>query len=594
MTFFRRLRSLFIRNQLDSEMAEEMRAHVDLQTQRNLAAGMNPDEARYAAQRQFGNVGVIQQQAREGRGWVWLEQLGQDLRYAVRMLAKTPGVTITAVLTLALGIGVNAALFAVYDILALRPLPSRDPDQLVDIRGHNDQKGRGADARFSYPDYLDYCDGTEAFSDLVAVTDIVVRLPDEIAADADSTANSGHDMVTFQAVSGNYFSVLGMEPALGRDFLPEEAGLHAGRPVVVVSYEFWQTTLRGDPKVLGRILMAQDARGLARTAYTIVGVAAPEFVGQSPISPAGWIPWPQVPYPLGDRSKHVVSMTGRMRAGISPTQAKADLDVIAQHLAEAYPAERRANSVLLLPAMRILNVGLNWRFAAAMSPVLLGFALVLVVACLNVANLLLARGVTRQHEIGVRLVLGAGRGRLVRQLFAENILLCVLGAGAALLLAIWTLQALKPALVSALASEPKAQHFVSMIEIGLDGRIIGFGAVLAAVAALTAGLAPALHSVRRDGVFALKHEGSVFGRKMTPSRLRNLLLIVQVAVCLSLLTVSGMMTGKLLRMRASDTGFVTDGVYLVTPSAASGAANALASDPLGAVETLGALPGVAS
>jgi predicted permease len=283
-----------------------------------------------------------------------------------------------------------------------------------------------------------------------------------------------------------------------------------------------------------------------------------------------------------------------MRTGVSTIQAKADLDVIVQRLATAYPAERRAIAVELLPGMRILNIGMDRYLAAALSPVLLGFALVLVVACLNVANLLLARGVARQHEIGVRLVLGAGRGRLVRQLFAENLLLCGMGAGAALLLALWTLRALKPILVSMLSTEPKAQAFISMIDIGLDGRIVGFGALLAVVAGLTAGLAPALHAVRRDGVFALKNEGTAFGRKLTQSRLRGFLLVGQVAVCLTLLAVCGMMSGKLLRIRANGTGFVTDGVYLATPAARTGAATALSRDPLGAIETLRTLPGVAS
>jgi predicted permease len=574
-------------------MTEEMRHHVELQTELNLNAGMKPEEARYAALRQFGNIPGLQQEAREARGWVWLEQFGQDFRYAGRMLAKTPGFTITAILTLALGIGVNAALFAVYDILALRPLPSRDPDQLVDIRGRFEQTGETS--MFSYPDYLDYCAGTEAFSDLAAAAGIAVRLPDDIPPEVGSPEEPRNDVVTFQAVSGNYFSMLGAEIANGRDFLPDEAGAQAGKPVVILSHDFWQSQLRGDPKVLGRVLMVQDLRGPTRTAYTVIGVAAPDFVGQSPIPPAGWMPLTANPYPLPrDRTKHVLTMTGRMRAGVSVDQATADLAVIAQRLAREFPEEHRANTVHLLPAMRILNIGLNREVAMAMSPVLLGFVLVLVVACLNVANLLLARGVTRQHEIGVRLVLGAGRGRLVRQLFAENLLLCVLGAGAALLMAIWALQALKPALISSLATEPKARQFVSMIDIGLDGRIAAFGALLALIAGLTAGLAPALHSVRRDGIFALKGEGTAFGRKMTPSRLRAVLLVGQVAICLALLTVCGLMTGRLLRMRAAGTGFVTDGVYFVARAAGSGKGSALSTDPLGAVETLRTLPGVVS
>jgi len=575
-------------------MTEEMRLHVEMQTERNVRDGMNPDEARYLALRQFGNVASVQEKAREGRGWVWLEQFGQDVRYAVRMIGKTPGVSGIAVLTLALGIGVNAALFTVYDILVLRPLPTRDSDQLVTIRGRNEQVRGGINSNCSYPDYLDFCAGAQTFSDIVASTEISVKLPEEAPPETELVENSESGIITLQVVSGNYFPVLGTELTMGRDFLPEEAGLRAGRPVMIVSHQFWQSHLQGDPNVLGRVLMTQDRHGPMRTAYTIIGVAAPDFVGQSPIAPAGWVPLTGTTYPRDDRSRRELWLTGRMRAGVSPAQARADLDAIALRLAQAYPEERRANAVMLLPAMRILTIGLNPRFLMAMSPVLLGFSLVLVIACLNVANLLLARGVTRQHEIGVRLVLGAGRGRLVRQLFAENFLLCALGAGAALLLAMWSLQALKPLLLSALADEPEAQHFVSTIKIGLDHRIIGFGALLAAVAGLTAGLVPALHSVRADGVFALKHEGSAFGRKMTPSRLRGLLLIGQVAVCLTLLAVCGMMTGKLLRARATATGFVTDGVYLVTPSAASGVTNALASDLLGSVEALRTFPGVTS
>jgi macrolide transport system ATP-binding/permease protein len=590
----KRLFQLFRRRTLEAEMTEEMRLHVELQTELNVKAGMEPVDARLAALRQFGNVALIQEQAREAWGGVWWEQFWQDMRYAVRMLVKTPGMSAIAVLTLALGIGVNAALFTVYDIVALRPLPCRDPDQLVNIRGRNEQVRGGINSNHSYPDYLDYCAGSQAFSDIVASTEIKVKLPEEAPLEMEAGEDSELGAVTLQLVSGNYFSTLGAELAMGRDFLPEEAGLHAGRPVMIVSHLFWQSRLQGDPNVLGRVLMTHDRRGPRRTAYTIIGVAAPDFVGQSPIAPAGWVPLTGTSYPRDDRSQRMLWLTGRLRAGVAPAQAKAELDTIAQRLAQTYPEERRANAVLLLPAMRILNIGLNPQFLLAMSPVLLGFALVLVIACLNVANLLLARGVTRQHEIGVRLVLGAGRGRLVRQLFAENLLLCALGAGAALLPAIWTLQALKPLLLSVLASEPEARNFVRMIDIGLDHRIVGFGALLAAVAGLTAGLVPALHSVRADGVFALKHEGSAFGRNMTPSRLRGLLLVGQVAVCLTLLAVCGLMTGKLLRARAAGTGFVTEGVYLVTPSASGGAVNALASDPLGSVEDLRAFPGVTS
>jgi predicted permease len=594
MSLLTKFRAFLRRGKLDAEMTEEMRHHVELQTELNLKAGMSRENARYAALRQFGNVAIIQEQAREARGWVWLEQFGQDLRFAGRMLWNAPGTTLTAVLTLALGIGVNAALFAVYDIATLRPLPSREPDELVDIRGRNGKVAGGVDARFSYLDYLDYCSGTQAFASIAAVRSSLIGLPDELSSEADSVLEARPGLVEVQAVSGNYFSTLGAEIALGRDFLPEEAGEHSGLPVIVVSHLFWQTHLHGDPHVIGRTLSGSDRRFGGRTSYTIIGVTAPDFVGQRPMPPAGWIPLTAHPTTLTDRTKAFISLIGRMRAGVRPMQASADLSVIAERLAQLYPQERRAAWVDVTPGMRLTDITMNPQFTLAMSPVLIGFALVLVIACLNVANLLLARGIARQHEIGVRLVLGAGRGRLVRQLFVENLLLCVLGAGAALLFAVWALQALKPLVMTMLSGEVEARNVLAAIDIKLDRRIVGFGALLAVVAGLAAGLMPALHSVRRDGVFALKGDGSAFGRRLTPSRLRSLLLVGQVAVCLTMLAASGIMTGKLLQVRRGEAGFSTDKVYQVRPGSFAPAGTTWFSDPLGAVETLRTLPGVTS
>ncbi len=594
MSPLRKLRALFRKEKLDAEMSEEMRLHLEQRTRENIASGMAPEDARYAALRKFGGVEQAKERAREQRGWMWLEQIGQDLRFAVRMLWKTPGFTVTAVLTLALGIGVNAALFAIYDFAALRPLPSREPDELVELRARESKVSGGIDPRFSYLDYLDYCAGTKAFSSIAAVRSNLVRLPDGLASETGSPLESGPGIVEVQAVSGNYFSTLGAEMALGRDFLPEEAGAHAGLPVMVVSYLFWQTHLHGDPNVLGRTLTALDRRGTGRSVCTIVGVTAPDFVGQKPVPPAGWIPLTANPAALGDRKQPFVSLIGRMRVGVSPAQASTDLSLIAERLGQLYPQERRAAWVALTPGMRVTDVAMNPQFALAMSPVLIGFALVLVIACLNVANLLLARGLARQHEIGVRLVLGAGRGRIVRQLFVENFLLCVLGTGAALLFAVWMLQAFKPVVMSMLSGEIEVRNSLAMVDLSLDRRIVGFGALLAAIAGLTAGLMPALHSVRRDGIFALKHDGSAFGRRMTPSRVRNLLLVGQVAVCLTMLAVSGIMTGRLLQARRGEAGFSTDNVYQVGPAALGPVGTMWSSDPLGAVETLRSLPGVAS
>ncbi len=596
MKLLRKIRALFRREKLDAEMTEEMRLHLEQRTRENIASGLSPEEARYTALRKFGGVEQAKEIARDQRGWRWMDETVDDLRFGVRMLWKTPGFTIAAVLTLALGIGVNAALFAVYDIATLRPLPSREPDELVDIRGTS-----GVDTRFSYPDYLDYCAGTQAFSDIAAMGSVLVGLPGEVSSDPDSPLEARPGLVELQTVSGNYFSTLGAEIALGRDFLPEEAGAQAGLPVIVVSHLFWQTHLHGDPHVLGKTLTSEDRRGRGRMVYTIIGVTAPDFVGQRPVPPAGWIPLTAIPGAIPDRTRPFLSLIGRMKAGISPRQASADLSVIAQRLGQLYPQDKlnsqgpRAAWIQIRPGMRLTDINRNApQFALAMSPVLLGFTLVLVIACLNVANLLLARGLARQHEIGVRLVLGAGRGRLVRQLFAENFLLCLLGAGAALLFAVWAVQALKPVAMSMLAGEIETRNALAVIDVTLDRRIIGFGALLAAIAGLAAGLMPALHSVRRDGIFALKGDGSAFGRKLTSSRLRGLLLIGQVAVCLTMLAVSGIMTGKFLQFRRGEAGFSTDRVFQVAPALVGSAGTAWSSDLIGAMETLRTLTGVES
>jgi putative ABC transport system permease protein len=523
----------------------------------------------------------------------WLEETAVDLRYAARMMGRTPGISVTAVLTLALGLGVNAALFSVFDFIVLRPLPSRDPDELVDIRAHNEQVAGHFDARFSYADYLDYRAQTQAFSALVAVKAMRMNLQPVAAAVTGYAGEAAEEVVSVQAVSGNYFSVLGANVVLGRDFLPEEAGARSGRPVIVLSALFWETRLRGDPGVLGATLTLSSAQGI-QIPYTIIGVTEPDFLGQSVETPVGWIPLTADASTLGDRMTPAVALTGRMKAGVSTLQAKADLDAIARRLAQSYPGDRRPRSVQLSPAMRLVDLAEAPGVLMALSPVILGFALTLVIACLNVANLLLARGITRQHEIGVRLTLGASRARIVRQVFAENFLLCVIGAGAALLLALWTLQALRPVMLSAFADLPEVKNYLATIHIGVDRHIVEFGAVLAIVAGIMAGLVPALQSVRSDAVFALKGDGSVFSRGITPLRLRSLLLVAQVAVCLTTLAVAGLITGKLFKIGMADAGFSVDHVYQMRPSEVSGAATALARDPLGAVETLRTLPGVTS
>ncbi len=249
--------------------------------------------------------------------------------------------------------------------------------------------------------------------------------------------------------------------------------------------------------MLGQTLtVVQRSSSETPTTYTIIGVTAPEFQGHH-VPPTGWVPLTADSASLTERNSPQVSLIGRLGAGVSAEQAKAELDNIARRLTELYPHNNRANSVQLFPGMMLINDRVLKGVFYIFSPVFLGVGLTLIIACLNMANLLLARGVTSQHEIGVRLALGASRARIVRQLLTENFLLCALGAGTAVIFAIWTLQILQPILASApLAEVPEMGHYISQIRIGLDWRILAFASLTGLAAGLTAGLAPALHSVR--------------------------------------------------------------------------------------------------
>ncbi len=552
--FLFRLGGLFRKRRLEADMSAEIQEHLEMRIERNLATGMTPEDARYAARRSFGGIEQIKERSRDERVFVWLEHAVQDLHYAVRALRRTPSFTLTAVLTLAFGIGVNAALFTIYNAIALRPLPARAPDELLSVRGLPDRKAQRNDSFFTYAEYLDYRDSNHVFSGLAAHSAGMRAGQLEIPGEGQAwtpTASDGRPSgsVFIKDVSENYFSVVGADLMLGRSFLPEEMQV-SSPTVIVLSHRYWERYWHRDPNVLGKI---QRVNGRA---CTVVGVTGPDFLGNAPVPPAGWIP-----APTGSQSDGYLRLVGRLKAGVTSAQAKADLDVIAERRARAYPGEGSKTAVEFEPAMRWLNFPINAGTLMALSPVLLGFAMVLMLACTNLTNLLLARGVTRQQEIGVRLTLGASRGRIIRQLLTENLLLCALGAAAGLVLALWALQIFRPLVLSFAPAEwaPLTEMW-QMLSLGPDGRVIGCTVALALIAAIAAGLAPALHASRTNLVSTLKDEGSAFGRRLRLSRLRNFLVVSQVAVCLVLLSGAGLFARNMLRLRSEDLGFETKSV----------------------------------
>jgi predicted permease len=495
-----------------------------------------------------------------------MRTLWQDLRYGARTLLKKRGFTLIAVLTLALGIGVNTALFTVFDAFVLKPLPLKDPDSIVKISGHMPDGNRNW--LFSYLDYLDYRDRNHVFEGLVAWNKVAGAFGEKPAGPMDDSFIAGsHEYIFGQIVSGNYFSVLGAEMALGRALSQEEDRGPGAHPVMVLSYGFWQRRFNADPNIIGKTLK------LAGQPYTVIGVAEREFIGTEPDSPQFWVPlmmrdqilqagdWNHKLW-LAERNADSFSLTGRLKPGVSRQQAQAEMNVIAEQLARSYPERNRKIGVSLSGGATFveLNEGLT---PLLVVPLLVAVGLILLMACANVANLLLARAATRGSEIAVRLALGASRWRVIRQLLTESVLLSALGGAAGLLLTIWTLAALYPLVMSRLPI-PRALIESFALNLDPDYRIFGFAVLASLIAGVAAGLAPALQASRPNLASALKDEGSTFGQRLSQSRLRNALVVIQVAVCLTLLVAAGLLVRNLQKVRTIDTGFETAKVFTIS------------------------------
>ena len=525
---------------------------------------------------------------------VWLQpkrledEMFQDMRYGARMLAQGRGFTVAAVLCLALGVGANTAIFSLASAVLWRPLPVDRPGQLVEIIRGDGMNGN----TLSHPDYLAISarNGTLAGLAISSLTEL----------------SFGHgkqsQMITGELVSGNYFDVLGVRPALGRAFLPEEDRTPGTHPVVVVSHAFWQSRLGGDPQLVGKTIRLNNQQ------YTIVGVAPSGFRGMdAPFAPVVWIPVMmteatmtvrRTPLPLNDRG-HEFAAIGRLKPGVSIEQAQAQLETLNRQLdlADPLPADRTRDPDADRSLKLVRSQGLIVPFrpmankATALLSAVVG--LVLLIACANVANLLLARAAARRKEIAVRLALGAGRMRLIRQLLTESILLAMLGAVSGLLIAFWinrALMALEPPV-------PASWNF--QIDLRLDAQALGFTVLLTFVTALLFGLAPALQASKPDLIPALKDEAPALApgrRHLRWLSLRNALVVAQVAVSLVLLVGAGLFIRSLQHVRRLDLGFKTeDRLALTFNLAMQGYDEARTREFVTrAVERLDALPGIES
>jgi predicted permease len=481
------------------------------------------------------------------------DEMFQDLRFGLRMLAKSPGFTLAAVLCLALGIGANTAIFGVVNAAFWRPLPgAAEPDRLVAFA-----RGNGEGLALSYPDFTVLRERNEVLSGLAAIK----------LSEIGFGSGERNDVVLGVLVSGNYFDVLGLRPLLGRTFLSEEDRTPGAHPVVVISHRFWQSYLNGDPGMIGQTVVLNSHR------FTIIGVAPAGFDGTNlPIRISLWVPlmmYKQVapgdpPDLLNNRRFEMFGAIGRIKPGVELRQAQAALDTINRQLEQAnprpagpVPVPDEDRSLQLVPPQGFFG---SVRQMATLPARLLAATvlMVLLIACANVANLLLARAATRRKEIAVRLSLGATRLRLVRQLLTESVLLALLGAGAGLLLAQWLnqlLMAFKP---------PFPPPHTFTLDLSLDIRALGFTLLLTLVTSVLFGLAPALRASKPELIPALKDESGVAGRSRRWLNLRNALVVAQVALSLVLLVGAGLFIRGLRRAQSFDLGFQPDNALTMT------------------------------
>jgi predicted permease len=517
------LRSLLGRRAFESQLSADLRFHLDEATAEYIREGMSADEARRAALRAFGNPAHVMEEVCEMTVWTWWERVAQDVRYGLRGFRRSPVFAATAVLSLALGIGANTAIFGVLNAALLRPLPVTHPEELVVIS--NPTTGD-----FGYSDYLAVRDGVQALSDVIA-TSRLLRMNVRVGGDTDQSS--------VKAVSGNYFAGLGVRPAIGRLFIVADEA----EPVVIVSHDYWTRRFARSSSVLGQQI------GLDGLPFSAVGVAPKGFFGETPgESPDIWTSLALLPAAQRSAAGFTwLNLMGRLRSGASPQHAQADVEAVLAHLHPTASADDGAvRRVAVTPGARGLD-GLRDRFGDSLRLLMVIVALVLLIACANLGSLLVARGAARQGEIATRLAIGASRARIVRQLMTESLLLASAGAALGLMFAVWGSR-----ILLRMASGGGS---VLALDVGLDGRVLLFTGAVSLAAAAIFGLTPALRAVGGQPGFRLVDGGRhVVGRRQR-WRVRDAFMIAQVALSLMLLTGSAMFIQTLRNLETQGLGF---------------------------------------
>lgn len=514
-----RLRALLRRRQLDADMAEEMRAHLELETERQRARGLSEAEARHAASRGFGGVEQLKERARDQRGWRWLDDLRQDLRFGARTLLREPGFAAVCVLVLALGIGANTAIFGVVDAVALRPLPVPEPGRVLRLWESNAARQV---SRFSvsYQDYQDWARLSRSWETLAAVDDRNVTL----------VGRGEPERRRAQIATAPALGLFGWRVTHGRGFTAED-DLPGRGDVAILSDALWRRRFAADPAVLGRAITVDGKP------KTVIGVmaSAPGLAEDSEI----FLPLP--PFASPDRDDRDLKVYGRLKSGVTLAQAQEEMSAVARQIERDNPADNAGWGVRLEPLLDVV-VGRNLRLALYLTLGAVG--VLLLIACANFSGLLLVRATKRTRELAIRAALGGGRGRLVRQLTTESLLLAAIGGAAGLLLAAWSVDFIRSLEVAGL---PRTAG------VGLDGRVLAFALVATALSGIVAGVLPAWSASRVDVQDGLKSSAA----SVTPGRhrLRNALVVGQLALSILLLAVAGVLLRTFDRLQRTDLGF---------------------------------------
>lgn len=570
MGWMSRIRTLWNREKHSSDLDEELEFHLAMREQWNAEHGMEKSEARADARQRFGNVARWKEMMGDIDVFTFPETVWQDIRFAARMLLKHFSFTAIAILALGLGIGVNTAIFTVYRAFLLRGIDAKDNRQMVNISAIDDAgKGRPA---FSYPDFEAYRDRNRAFSGLVAA------MGDEVALTGvggavnvggsmggalarafgfrmPSLMAGGAEYVTISLVSDNYFSVLGIGAARGRVFTPEKPGVDGNVPIALISWNYWQRRFESDPQVVGKTIKMNGA------AFTIIGITPRDFMGTNINVPDFWLPLREQPVLhagstlLVDRENTCCRIYGRLQRGITLSKAQAEMNILGEQLRVLHAAHSEGIKPTTMqiysgsPFGREIDSGLNYAVALIMCAV----GMVLLIACANLASLQLARSAARQREMGVRLSLGAKRGRLIRQLLTESALVGLI-SGAVSLLMTWSVLHL---LVVEISATLPAEWGAFALHVRPDMQIFGFVFTISLLAGVIFGLVPALESSKPNLTSALKEEGGLPLLSAGKGRSRDVLIAIQVTVSLVLLITGGILIRSSMRVLELKTGYET-------------------------------------